>query len=226
MLTLPAEEFLLERAPLGPIKGCNGLVMHQSGDVFGLWEELEAQATGEIEVPYWATVWPGGILCARYLLKNPALVQNRSVLDLGSGGGVAAIAAAQAGARSVIANDIDPAALSFAARNAAANGVSLTFDNRDLITAGIFPDVDIILVADMFYQRTQAQQTLAYVRSAVDRDIIVIIADGQRTFAPRDCGVILAVEKIPVSPEVEGVDEREVRLIMLTKSGEGIRVKA
>lgn len=43
----------------------------------------------------------------RYLLDNPAVCRGRTVLDLGSGCGASAIAAAQCGAAHVVANDID-----------------------------------------------------------------------------------------------------------------------
>jgi len=42
------------------------------------------------------------------MLDNPEVVRGRRVLDVGSGCGVAALAAAYAGASVVCANDIDP----------------------------------------------------------------------------------------------------------------------
>jgi len=44
---------------------------------------------------------------ARYLLDHPETVRGKSVLDFGSGSGLVAIAAAKAGAASVLAADID-----------------------------------------------------------------------------------------------------------------------
>jgi predicted nicotinamide N-methyase len=217
MSILAPDALLLSRAPLKTVNGCETLRMHQADDVFGLWEELDKVGPTEAEVPFWATVWPGGVLCAQYLLLNPSLVRDRRVLDLGCGGGIAGIAAAQAGAQKIISNDIDPSALAFAARNAAANNVTLTFDSRDLINSGVIVEVDIILVADMFYQRSQARQTLDYITAAVARGVEVLIADGSRTFAPRDRGTILTTARISVSRDVEGVDEREVRLILLKR---------
>ncbi|MFT4712900.1 MAG: putative nicotinamide N-methyase, partial [Candidatus Azotimanducaceae bacterium] len=57
---------------------------------------------------YWAFCWASGQVMARYLLQHPNLVRGKSVLDFGSGSGVVAIAAAIAGAKSVIACDNDP----------------------------------------------------------------------------------------------------------------------
>ena len=57
--------------------------------------------------PYWAWPWAGGQALARFVLDHPEIVRGRSVADIGAGGGIVAIAAALAGARSVVAIDIE-----------------------------------------------------------------------------------------------------------------------
>ena len=54
----------------------------------------------------------------RYVLDHPWLVRGRRVLDLGSGCGACAVAAALGGASRAAANDVDPAALVAATVNA------------------------------------------------------------------------------------------------------------
>ena len=44
---------------------------------------------------------------ARFLLEDPSWVKNKSVLDFGSGSGIAGIAAHKAGAKRVVACDIN-----------------------------------------------------------------------------------------------------------------------
>lgn len=44
----------------------------------------------------------------RYVLDNPNIVDGKTVVDVGSGCGACAIAAAMKGAKYVIANDVDP----------------------------------------------------------------------------------------------------------------------
>jgi len=53
--------------------------------------------------PFWAFPWAGGQALARYLLDHPALVAGTKVLDVASGSGLVAIAAARSGALSVVA---------------------------------------------------------------------------------------------------------------------------
>ena len=91
-----------------------------------LWIET-APAPGEIVIAldpgmaFGTGTHPTTQLCLEALerLIEPA----QDVLDLGSGSGILAIAAAKLGARQVLALDIDPLAVSAALENARANGV-------------------------------------------------------------------------------------------------------
>jgi len=91
-----------------------------------LWIETET-APGEIVIAldpgmaFGTGTHPTTQLCLEALerLIKPA----QDVLDLGSGSGILAIAAAKLGARQVLALDIDPLAASATAENARANGV-------------------------------------------------------------------------------------------------------
>ncbi len=76
--------------------------------------------------PYWAFCWASGQALARFILDNRALVQDKKVLDFGAGSGVAGIAAAKAGARTVVACDIDPEARKAIQANADLNQVAIT----------------------------------------------------------------------------------------------------
>ncbi|MCS7493938.1 50S ribosomal protein L11 methyltransferase, partial [Raoultella planticola] len=83
----------------------------------------------------WAYYWLGGLALARFVLDRPETVAGKRVLDLGTGSGLVAIAAAKAGAASVLAADIDPYAMVAVPLNAAANGVAVAAVQGDL-TAG------------------------------------------------------------------------------------------
>ena len=102
------------------------------------------------EPPYWSFCWASGLAMARYLAENPHWVANKRVLDFGSGSGIAAIAAAKAGALEVVACDLDPLALAACRANAALNGVVLSY------SADFFAETDrfdLILAADVLYDR-------------------------------------------------------------------------
>ena len=102
------------------------------------------------EPPYWCFCWASGLAMARWLVEQPHWVQGKRVLDFGAGSGVAAIAAARAGAAEVVACDLDPLALQACRENAALNGVNLGYSADFFAEADRF---DLILVADVLYDR-------------------------------------------------------------------------
>lgn len=101
--------------------------------------------------PYWAFCWGGGQALARWLLDNPRAVAGHPVVDFGAGSGVAGIAAALAGAASVLAVDIDPDALSMCLHNAQLNArpdaVPMSVADRLDDVAGA-----LLLAADVGYE--------------------------------------------------------------------------
>lgn len=101
--------------------------------------------------PYWCFCWASGLAVANWLQQNPHWVSGKRVLDLGSGSGVVAIAAARAGAAQVLACDLDPLALAACQANAALNGVTLHYC-ADLSSAA--RDYDLLIAADLLYDRS------------------------------------------------------------------------
>ncbi|HLA30189.1 MAG TPA: 50S ribosomal protein L11 methyltransferase [Pseudomonas sp.] len=102
------------------------------------------------EPPYWCFCWASGLVLARWLAEHPEWVRGKRVLDFGAGSGVAAIAAAKAGALEVVACDLDPLAIAACQANAALNGVELRYSADFFQEADRF---DLILVADVLYDR-------------------------------------------------------------------------
>jgi predicted nicotinamide N-methyase len=212
---LPSDEFVTKYAPLRPVEGCATILAHQAGDLFELWEAWERECGGACAIPYWAMVWPAASVLVRHILNNRHLVTGKSVLDLGCGGGVAAIAAAHAGAGKVIANDIDPVALHIAQRNFSRNDAAVETCNSNLAEKPDSFPVDLILVADLFYHRTAATSLLEFLRQARKNGTTVLIADGNRPFTPSTGINLISQETVAVAIEIEGVSHREVKLLTL-----------
>ncbi|NKQ11092.1 class I SAM-dependent methyltransferase [Pseudomonas sp. SST3] len=102
------------------------------------------------EPPYWCFCWASGLVLARWLAAHPEWVRGKRVLDFGAGSGVAAIAAAKAGALEAVACDLDPLALAACRANAALNGVQLRYSTDFFGEADRY---DLIIVADVLYDR-------------------------------------------------------------------------
>src|SRR5262245_47516304 len=93
------DAFVLAQTTLAAPALVPDITLHLAREPFAIWQATTA-ATGQ--QPYWAFAWPGGQALARYVLDHPTLVAGRRVLDLGSGSGVAGIAAMRAGAASCV----------------------------------------------------------------------------------------------------------------------------
>jgi predicted nicotinamide N-methyase len=138
------------------------------------------------------------------VLDHPDLVRGKSVLDLGSGNGIAAIASALAGARRCVANDIDQASLVATRLNASAGSLHVACLERDLLALPPDPSsFDVILAGDMFYERRLADRALRWLREAASNGTLVLAGDPGRTYSPADGIEEVASHDVPVSLEVE-----------------------
>ena len=180
-----------------------------------LWELW--QQTGRDDPPFWAYPWAGGQALARYLLDHPGTVRGRRVLDVASGYGLVAIAAAQAGAASVAAGDIDPQAVAAITANALANGVPVDARVFDLAgeDAG---DAEVVLAGDVFYQRQLAELALRFLRAAAGAGADVLVADPGRAFVPVDSLTALARYQVPVLTAIEDAPVKTVTVYRLDQS--------
>lgn len=112
---------------------------------------------------YWAFCWGSGLALAQFMLSSKpgaqlarhqtsnAWIEGKTILDIGSGSGVAGIAAAKAGAARVWACDNDADALAATAANAELNNVSLELFSE---LADVPNGADIALLADVLYDKS------------------------------------------------------------------------
>ena len=189
------------------------LAAHQAKDVFALWQAWEDESGQKQDIPFWATVWPAARMAAEWIGANPSLVAGKRVLDLGCGCGLAGIAAVKAGAASVVANDIDEVALEFTRRNAETNGIAMEIATGNLLDAPPDPAWDVILAADLFYEKSVAAAMLEWLGAARRNGTAVYIADGNRPFSPRVGVVTLLENRYPTDIDLEGTSERTVRIL-------------
>jgi predicted nicotinamide N-methyase len=168
--------------------------------------DVEAETGREVpepQPPYWAYAWAGGAVLARHVLDRPETVAGRRVLDLGAGSGLVGIAAAKAGAREVIAAEIDRNGVAALGLNAAANGVAITVIGRD-ITPQPPPAVDLVLAGDVFYGREVAERVIPFLDRCLAAGIEVLVGDPRRAFLPLSRLHLLAEYQVPDFGDAKG----------------------
>lgn len=152
------------------------------------------------EPMFWLFCWASGQALARYLLDNPQMVRGKRVLDFGCGSGVAAIAAAKAGARRVWACDLDPLAIRVSALNCRLNSVSVEVleDWQDCRA-----EPDVILASDVLYDR----ENMVFLEKFIERSPEVLIADSRVKRFDSPCYRKIAVSESFTVPDLSEAPE-------------------
>src|SRR5712691_10436384 len=183
--------------------------LHLATEMTPIWQATEESlAQGAVPPPFWAFAWAGGQALARYLLDHPETVAGREVLDIGSGSGIVAIAAAKAGAKRVTAAEIDPFAAAAIGLNAALNGVTVAIETRDLLDRAA-AGWAVALAGDICYEEPMSSRAMTLLRRIAARGRLALLGDPGRSYLPRSGLVERARYTVLTSRELEDRDERE-----------------
>lgn len=207
-----AEEFVRAYTALTHVPLVPEIALHLATEITPIWQATEDWlAARDLAPPFWAFAWPGGQALARHILDNPASVAGHRVLDFAGGCGIAATAAALAGAASVEAADIDPLATAAVRLNAAVNKAVATAETIDLV--GSDCRWDLILCGDVCYERPMTAHILPWLHDMA-RCATVWIADPGRAYLPTGLQPF-AWYRVATSRELEDRSERLVTLYTL-----------
>ena len=202
---LDRRDFIRRNTRRLPVPLAPEIALHMADDATDLWQKTEADlGLLNLPPPFWAFAWAGGQALARYVLDTPEAVRGARVLDFASGSGLVAIAAARGGAREVEAADIDPFALDAIALNASLNGVDVAACGDDLV--GRDDGWDVVLAADIFYERDTAGAVTAWLRALSTRGAHVLVGDPGRAYLDETGFEILARYDVPVMRSLEDAD--------------------
>jgi predicted nicotinamide N-methyase len=207
------EHLLDEFAPLKPVQLCPEISAFQGNSLVQVWEAAEKIAGENLPAPFWAYPWAAGVGLARVVLDQRADFVGKRVLDVGSGGGVAALAAACADALQVVANDVDPWALAVARIAARRQRLYLDFLLEDLTEHPRHVlGFDIVLCSDLAYERRTAPKQRALLERARVDGARVFVADAGRTYFDDHGLSFLAEFRLSVPRDLEGVESRVARV--------------
>ena len=208
--------FIIANTLLLPVPLVPEILLHVADEAVPLWTKTEDEIN-EIGLPppFWAFAWAGGQALARYVLDNPVHVAGKTVIDLASGSGIVAIAAARAGAARVIAYDIDSFARMAIELNARVNDVEIEVCGDDLLAGAVAPDAETFLAGDIFYESDTATQAFAFLSARATQGATVLIGDPGRSFLPKNRLRKIAEYRVPVSRELEDADIKHTAVWML-----------
>lgn len=211
-VTRSARAFVLRQTRLREVAGIDSIRLYQSDDVLTLWHRLQLE-TGDPDtaLPYWAFAWAGGLALARFLADHPELARGRSVVDLGTGSGLCAIAAARAGAADVIGIDVDPFAIQAARLNARANAVRIDLIGHDVLDEPP-PAADLVLAGDCWYEAGLAERVTHWLRAAAAAGSEVVVGDPGRRYLPVGDLVELATYEVRTTTELEDLAQKTARV--------------
>lgn len=145
--------------------------------------------------PFGFITWPGALVAAQELLQHRTLLQNATVLVLGSGVGLEVQVAKQLGAKLIYALDINPTTLELLRQGL----ISSQYDDDAMSNTTVVPvvfdlchptdplpflqntTIDLMIVADVLYNPQLAQHIARRCGEAFQQyDIPVLVTDSQR----------------------------------------------
>ncbi len=131
--------------------------------------------------PYFFAIWDSGVVLANVMLESVYGIEKKTILELGAGTGITGVSLATGGAR-VIFTDYEEFSLELCARNCVANGI----ENYDVQLADwrefptIDEPIDIVVAADVLYEKKQVEPLYQTVKSYLDKGTPVYLADPNR----------------------------------------------
>lgn len=145
-------------------------------------EEWKAQqAAGNANLfPYWTQVWPSALAMAEFLVKNPAYIMGKEVLELAAGLGLPSLAAAGK-ARKICCSDYLPEAVEMVRRSVKYNKLK-NVDCR-LLDWNKLPDdlhPEVVLLSDINYDPSGFDVLYEVIRKFLQKKAMVILTTPQR----------------------------------------------
>jgi predicted nicotinamide N-methyase len=144
-------------------------------------ERLSGRRTegDQLHLPYWAELWDSALGIGQLLARRRAEFAGQSTMDLGCGMGLAGTVAARLGLRVLFA-DLEPPALLFAQLNSLHDAPRVRTRRLNWQTERLNEQFDLILGADILYERKQWDFLESFWRAHLAPDGIVLLGEPGR----------------------------------------------
>ena len=145
---------------------------------FALYEKTGREELFEDLCPYFGVPWPAGTALAAKAAAEAGRWRECSVLELACGLALPSLVLAKAGAKRMRASDLHPDVPEFLRRNGAHNGLRVDYENLDWRADRA--EADVILGADLLYDRAQPAALLSFLARSEWRELL--LADPGRPY--------------------------------------------
>ena len=169
-LTIARHTFLLER-----VKNLDDLVDEISDELFNEDERL----------PYWAELWPSAFALSEFILENPRIVKNKTVLELGCGMGLTTMALTMAKPGQFVATDYEQPALDSTKENFLLNKIKEipTLQLLDWRKPNLNKKYELIIASDVAYEDRFFQPLIELFKNYLAESGEIFLAEPNRTIA-------------------------------------------
>ena len=136
----------------------------------------------DLQGAMWSAPYEGGLALAAYILKNPGEFQGKHVVDIGSGSGIVAIAAALVGAKvtAIESSEVGCAAITM---NAKLNGVKIDVQKADFLSTQdferLYSKAEILTAGDVFHRGDQNEIFPAFFAKLSARGATIFATSGE-----------------------------------------------
>ena len=144
-------------------------------------ERLSGRRTDadQLHLPYWAELWDSALGIGQLLLRRRGEFAEKSALDLGCGMGFAGTVAARIGMRVLFA-DLEPPALLFSRLNSLPDAARVRARRLNWQTDRLAERFDLIVGADILYERKQWDFLEPFWRSHLNAGGTVLLGEPGR----------------------------------------------
>lgn len=150
----------------------------------GLVDEMTSEDFGDDErFPYFLTIWESGTYLAEYIISNVSDLNNKTILELGSGTGLTGVLLSSF-CKKIIMTDYEPFSVELCKNNAMLNKV----DNYESVLGDWrqFPKlnekIDILIAADVLYESKQVKPLVSLILEYVKKGAVAYLADPGRNY--------------------------------------------
>jgi len=136
------------------------------------------------QLPFGSTLWPAAVALSEALVREPALVQGKRVLELGCGLGLVAVVAAKLGAQ-VTASDGHPDMNDALVQNAKLNQVQVDYVQYDWAKGAAPQPFPVVLASDVLYETHACTLLADALAQTLSPGGVALVADPGRPHWPR-----------------------------------------